>query len=117
MSKKKSKSAKIIKRPPQMSIASSEKTRLVLSCTEDEKRFIKILAAIENQTISDYLLAKPRKKIPHIKCAFPGCHGIHVPNKETEEVFRDTDAGRNLESHDSLDDFWKSMGMKPNARS
>lgn len=61
-----------------MSVASSDKTRLVLSCTEEEKRYIKILAAIENQSISDYLLAKPRKRIPEVKCAFPGCNGVHV---------------------------------------
>lgn len=96
-----------------MSLAAPEKTRLVLSCTEEEKRYIKVLAAIENKTISDYLLEKPRKKIPNVKCDHPGCSGVHVPNKETAKVLRDTDAGRNLESHNSLEDFWKAMGMKP----
>lgn len=106
-----------VRRPvPKMGIASSEKTRLVLSCTEEEKRYIKVLAAIENKSISDYLLDKPRKKMPEMLCDFPGCDGVHKPNKETEKVFTDTDEGRNLESHNSLKDFWKAMGMRPNAQ-
>ena len=43
------------------------------------------------------------------KCDFPGCKGVHIPNKETERVLRETEAGINLESHESLDSFWKSM--------
>ncbi len=116
MSKRKTKSVRVRNRVSKMSIASSEKTRLVLSCTEEEKRYIKVLAAIENKSISDYLLEKPRQKMPEMQCDFPGCSGAHEPNKETEKVLRDTDAGRNLESHNSLKDFWKAMGMKPNAK-
>lgn len=116
MSKKQNKTVRIRKHASKMSVASPEKTRLVLSCTEEEKRYIKVLAAIENKSISDYLLEKPRKKIPGLQCDFPGCDGAHKPNEETEKVLKDTNAGRNLESHDSLKDFWKAMGMKPNAK-
>ena len=44
-----------------MSVASSEKTR------------------------SDYLLEKPRQKMPEMHCDFPGCDGVHKPNKETKK--------------------------------
>ena len=54
--------------------------------------------------------------MPEMQCDFPGCSGDHEPNKEPEKVFRDTDAGQNLESHNSLKDFWKAMGMNPNAK-
>lgn len=114
--KKQKKSVQIKSRASKMSVVSPEKTRLVLSCTEKEKRFIKVLAALEDKSISDYLLEKPRQKMPKMQCDFPGCDGMHKPNKETEKVLKDTDAGRNLESHDSLKDFWKAMGMKPNAK-
>lgn len=116
MSKSKTKTVRVRSRVSKMSIASSEKTRLVLSCTEEEKRYIKVLAALENKSISEYLLEKPRQKMPELQCDFPGCSGDHKPNKETEKVFKDTDAGLNLESHNSLKDFWKAMGMKPNAK-
>lgn len=116
MSTSKTKKKRVRSHVSKMSTASSEKTRLVLSCTEEEKRYIKVLAAIENKSISDYLLEKPRQKMPEMHCDFPGCDGSHEPNGETEKVFKDTDAGRNLESHNSLKDFWKAMGMKPNAK-
>ena len=114
MSKSKTKIIRARSHVSKMSVTSSEKTRLVLSCTEEEKRYIKVLAAIENKSISDYLLEKPRQKMPEMQCDFPGCRS-HEPNEETKKVFKDTDAGRNLESHNSLKDFWKAMGMKPNA--
>jgi hypothetical protein len=116
MNIKKTKSSKIVKRPSKMSVETPERVRLVLSCTEEEKKYIKVLAAIENKSISDYLLDTPRRKMPRVKCNFPGCSGKHVPNKETSKVLRETEAGENLESHESLEDFWKAMGMNPNAK-
>src|ERR1700723_2118105 len=114
--KKQSKTAHVKAYAHEMSIAAQEKTRLVLSCTEEEKRYIRVLAAIENKSISDYLLDGPRKKIPSVKCDFPGCNGVHEPNEETAKVLRETDDGINLETHNSLEDFWKAMGMNPNAK-
>jgi hypothetical protein len=116
LKKKHTKTAAIKKRAHKMSVEAQGKTRLVLSCTEEEKRYIRVLAAIENKTVSDYLLDEPRKKIPSVKCDFPGCNGTHEPNEETAKVLRETDAGIGLESHDSLEAFWKAMGMKPNAK-
>jgi hypothetical protein len=114
--KKQAKTVYVKRRAHEMSIQAPERTRLVLSCTEEEKRYIRVLAAIENKTVSDYLLDGPRKKIPSVKCDFPECNGVHEPNEETAKVLRETDAGIGLESHESLEDFWKAMGMKPNAK-
>lgn len=116
MKKNTPKAAQIRAQTSKMNLVASRKTRLVLSCTEEEKRYIRVLSALENKTISDYLLEKPRQKMPEMQCDFPGCSGLHEPNAETEKVFKDTDAGRNLESHDSLKDFWKAMGMNPNVK-
>lgn len=55
------------------------------------------------------------KKMPKSSCGYPGCDGIHIPNEETAKVLRDSEKGLNIESHASIEDFWKSMGMKPNA--
>ena len=38
-----------------------------------------------------------------------------IPNKETEKVLRDTENGKNLVTHKSIQDFWKAMGIDPNA--
>lgn len=115
MEKKKEKSMKVSVKAKRMSVSSHERTRLVLSCTEEERKYIKVLAALENKTISDFLLDPPRKKMPKSSCSYPGCDGIHTPNEETAKVLKESEEGTNLESHASIEDFWKSMGMKPNA--
>ena len=58
----------------------------------------------------------PRKKMSKSKCDFPGCDGIHKPNKLTEKVLRESERGENLEHHESIEDFWKSMGIDPNSK-
>lgn len=92
-----------------------EKTvRLSVDCSEQERMYIKMLSTKNNMTISEYLLSFARKEMP--KSTLHHCKQTHKPNKETEKVLRDTEAGKNLESHDSLEDFWEAMGMKPDAR-
>lgn len=56
-----------------------------------------------------------KKKMPKSSCPYPGCDGIHTPNAETAKVLNDSEKGLTVESHASIEDFWKSMGMKPNA--
>ncbi len=36
---------------------------------------------------------------------------VVVPNKKTEEVFKDTDAGRNLISCDNADEMFEKLGI------
>ncbi len=93
-----------------------EKVRLVLNCTEEEKMYIKMLAAKEKKTMTDYLLTAPRAKMPKRKCDFPGCDGIHKPNKLTEKVLKESERGENLEQHETVEDFWKSMGIDLDAQ-
>lgn len=92
----------------------SKPTRLVLTCTESEKRYIKMLALREGKTASEYLLSFARKDMPISSCDYPGCDGIHKPNKLTQQVLRESERGENLEHYASLEDFWKSMGIDPN---
>jgi hypothetical protein len=113
--RKQSKKAHVRVSHPKMAVAASSKERLVLSFTEEQKTLVKVSAVLRNKTVSDYLLDLVKQDIKHKLCDFPGCDGVHIPNEETAKVLRETDAGLNLESHKSLNDFWKSMGMKPNA--
>jgi|694.fasta_scaffold14034_10 hypothetical protein len=39
------------------------------------------------------------------------CKRSHIPNKETAQVLKETDAGKNLVEYDTLDDFWKALGF------
>lgn len=84
---------------------SHHKVRLSVDCTEDERMYIKMLAAKEKKTISEFLLSLARNLMPNGR----------IPNKETQKILRETEEGKNLESHDSLNDFWNAMGMDPDA--
>jgi hypothetical protein len=101
--------AKVVKRPHQMSLASPQKKRLVISCTEEEKMFVKMLAVKNCMSMSEYLLL-PAHKAMSKTCAHH-CMKSHVPNEETARVLRDLDAGGELQDHETLDDFWKSLGL------
>jgi hypothetical protein len=45
----------------------------------------------------------------------PEYNRTHKPNKLTEKVLRESERGENIEYHPSIDAFWKSMGIDPNA--
>jgi hypothetical protein len=80
---------------------SQHKVRLSVDCTEDDRMYIKMLAAKEKKTISEFLLSLTRNLMPKGR----------IPNKKTQKILRETEEGKNLESHESLEDFWNAMGM------
>lgn len=91
----------------------ANKARLSIDCTPQEKMYVKMLAAKKQMTISEYFLSFAREEMP--QCGGHHCSRSHKPNEETAQVLRETKEGKNIESHESLDEFWKAMGMTPNA--
>lgn len=83
-----------------------EKVRLTVECTIDERTYIKMLAAKKEMTISEFLLAPLKEAMP--------CLSNHEPNDETIEALKESREGK-LESYKTLHDFWKAMGIDPNA--
>lgn len=83
-----------------------DKVRLTVECSIDERTYIKMLAAKKHMTISEFLLASVREVIPPSR--------VEEPNAETIEALKESRQGK-LESYKTLDDFWKAMGIDPNA--
>lgn len=83
-----------------------DKVRLTVECSLDERTYIKMLAAKKHMTISEFLLASVREIMPSTQG--------HEPNAETLEALKESREGK-LESYKTLDDFWKAMGIDPNA--
>lgn len=81
-----------------------KKARLSVDCSLEERRYIKMLAAREDKTISEYLLGLA-------KAHMPICTKSHIPNAQTITSIEESERGENLEHYNSLDDFWKSMGV------
>lgn len=83
-----------------------DKVRLTVECSLDERTKIKILAAKKHMTISELLLASVRALLPRTTTC--------EPNAETIEALQESREGE-LESYKTLEDFWKAMGIDPNA--
>lgn len=80
------------------------KVRLSVDCTEEERMYIKMLAARSHMTISEYLLSFARQEMPK-------CTRSHEPNEETEIALGKP--GENFDLFDTVDQFWDAMGMEP----
>lgn len=83
-----------------------EKVRLTVECSFDERTYIKMLAAKKHMTISELLLISIREMIPS--------DSSHKPNAETLEALEESRESK-LKSYKTLDEFWKAMGIDPNA--
>lgn len=81
-----------------------KKARLSVDCSLEERRYIKMLAAREDKTISEYLLGLA-------KAYMPICTKSHLPNAQTSASIEESERGEGIERYSSLDDFWKSMGV------
>ncbi|MBS4164132.1 hypothetical protein PRO82_001448 [Candidatus Protochlamydia amoebophila] len=86
------------------------KARLSVDCTTEEEMYIKMLVAKKQTTISEYFFARQEM----LKDAGHDCNKSHELNEETAQILRETKRGENIENHDTLEDFWKVVGMKPN---
>lgn len=87
-----------------------DKVRLTVECSLNERTYIKMLAAKNHMTISEFLLASVRKKLPRAVDRRRG----KKPNSDTIEALKESRETQ-LESYKTLEDFWKAMGIDPNA--
>lgn len=82
-----------------------DKVRLSVDCTNEERMYIKMLAAKKQMTISQYLLSFARKEMPK-------CTQSHEPNSTTEKALKKSRENKG-EIFESLNDFWIAMNMNP----
>lgn len=87
----------------------NSKVRLSVDCTEEERMYIKMLAAKNHMTISDYLLSFARREMPK------KCVKTHEPNETTKKALKESKE-ESGEIFESLTDFWDAMGIEPNAK-
>lgn len=80
-----------------------DKVKMTFECTPDERAYIKMLAAKARMNLSEFLLSYVRTDFPHRK-----------PNKKTLAAHKDALEGKGTAS-ESMEDFWKQMGVTPSA--
>lgn len=69
-------------------------TRVTIELSENQKKQLKVLAALSNMTIKDLILDRTI--------------GVE-PNEETIQAFSDYQNNVGLTKHDNFDDFWKDI--------
>jgi hypothetical protein len=84
--------------------AHSHRVKVTIDVSEDERTYIKMLAAKKRMTISDFIMSFVRPNIPHDE-----------PNAETQQAMRDVDERKNLTRCNSIEEFWLAVGIDPNA--
>lgn len=82
----------------------SHRAKITIDVSEDERTYIKILATKKKMTISEFIMSYVRPNIPH-----------EEPNAETQKAMRDVDERKNLTRCNSIDEFWKVVGIDPDA--
>ena len=78
-------------------------TKLTIEMPKKEHQRLKATAAALGLTIKDLVLGCIRDNV---------LYSSNRPNDETLKVFRETDAGKNLKSFKSADDFLKDLGIE-----
>ena len=78
------------------------KSRLSIDVSDEEKMMVKMWAARQKRSISDFVMACVRDHMP--------CQLNHEINAETKRALAESAKGEGVETFDSLDDFWKSLG-------
>ena len=82
--------------------AHRDKVKVTIECTADERAYIKMLAAKAHLTLSDLVLS-------YLKIDFP-----KKPHTKTLQAHEEALHGKGFDC-DSVDDFWKQMGITTSA--
>lgn len=98
----------IITKVKNMSSHSSQqhphRVKITIDVSDDERAYIKMLATKKRMTISEFIMSFVRPHIPH-----------EEPNEETQNSMNDVRKRKNLTHCNSIEGFWKSIGIDPNA--
>lgn len=86
------------------SFSESHRVKITIDVTDDERAYIKMLATKNRMTISEFIMSFVRPNIPHDE-----------PNAETKKAIRDVAEKKNLTRCNSVEEFWKILGIDPNA--
>lgn len=83
--------------------------RLTIDCSIEQRKKIRMLAALEDKSMTDLILSLVDKRFA--ECPI-GHH--HIPNEETRKALEASERNEGVERFTSLEDFWKAMGQQDN---
>ena len=80
------------------------RVKVTIDVSEDERTYIKMLATKNKMTISEFIMSYVRPNIPHDQ-----------PNAKTQKAMRDVDKRKNLTRCNTIEEFWRVVGIDPHA--
>jgi hypothetical protein len=84
----------------------AREARLTIDCSLDQKRKIKILAASQDMSITDFMLSLVEDKYNLCPLGLD-----HTPNAETVASIEASERGEGLHVFDSPEEMFKSLGI------
>jgi hypothetical protein len=91
---------------PQKKGYRAREARLTIDCTTEQKKKIKLLAASNDMTITDFMLRLVEDK--YTWCPL----GIsHIPNEETIVSMEASERGEGIKKFQSMDALFKDLGI------
>ena len=82
----------------------AHRIKISVDVSEEERIYIKMIAAKKKMTISEFIMSYVRPHIPH-----------SIPNAETKKAIKDIEENKNLSRYKTVDDFWADMGLNSDA--
>ena len=82
----------------------AHRIKVSVDVSEEERTYIKMIAAKKKMTISEFIMSFVRPNIPHSE-----------QNIETKKAMSDITNNKNLTRYKNVDEFWADMGIDPNA--
>lgn len=82
----------------------AHRIKISVDVSEEERTYIKMIAAKKKMTISEFIMSFVRPNIPHSE-----------PNAETKKAMKDIEENKNLTRYKNIDEFWTDMELDPNA--
>ncbi len=84
----------------------AREARLSIDCSTEQKRKIKMLAASQDKSITDFLLDLVEEKYTWCPLELS-----HVPNEETISSIEKSEKGKDLKGFESMGDLYEDLGI------
>ena len=81
----------------------TDKVRLSVDCSPEERRQIKIFCAMEDHTVSEWIMGCVRERMLRMRG--------HLPNAETRQALRGSEKGEGVQFYQSTDELFDDLGI------
>ena len=84
----------------------AREARLTIDCSTEQKKKIKLLAALEEKSITDFMLQLVEEKYTWCPIKLS-----HIPNAETIASIEASERGEGVMTFESMDALFKDLGI------